>query len=335
MLIERTVGPFNFLNELHTLIRWIQQLPEEVLQSHPALSIAYAVALLFTLDRSDPATKTLIETSLEMAERCWQAEGNRARLGETLALRSQVAWWQGNLPEAFREARQALGLLSGQEMMWRATCILTVGIECLFAEQFEMAKQRMLEAQLLFETAGNPYGARAAIYLSGEISSWLGDLHEAERLYREELSKAGNDPLDMANALTGLAKLSHEWNELQRAEQEVSEALEIGKQHGDEVGRYHAEQFIQIPGSLVLARILHARGETGQAQHLLQELAIQTQERHWQYLHREVLAEQARLQLAIGRPGFRATVVNDHQPCSVKTFVSFNRNGRHSSLPVC
>ncbi|HLJ34176.1 MAG TPA: LuxR C-terminal-related transcriptional regulator, partial [Ktedonobacteraceae bacterium] len=299
-VIERIVGPLNGISELHTLIRWIQQLPEAVLQSHPALSIAYAIALLFTLDRSDPATKTLIETPLEMAERCWQAEGNRARFGEALALRSQVAWWQGDFPQAFATARQALELLPAQEIMWRGSSLLTTGIEHLLAGKFEAAQQAALEAQLLFEEMGNPYGARAAIYLSGEISSRQGNLHAAAQLYRRELANAVDDPLDMADALIGLATLSYEWNELQRAEQEVSQALELCKQHVDEVGKYHAEQFIHVPGSLVFARVLQARGETAQAQHLLQELVVLTQERKWQYLHREVLAEQARLQLSVG-----------------------------------
>ena len=57
-LIERIVGTQNNINELHTLLRWVEQLPEEVLQFHPALSMSNASALLFTLDRSDPATPT-------------------------------------------------------------------------------------------------------------------------------------------------------------------------------------------------------------------------------------------------------------------------------------
>ncbi|MEO8970736.1 MAG: LuxR C-terminal-related transcriptional regulator [Ktedonobacteraceae bacterium] len=300
MLIERIVGPFNFPNELHTLIRWIQQLPEAVLQSRPALSMAYAIALLFMLDRSDPATKTLVETPLEMAERCWQAEDNSARLGEVLALRSQVAWWQGDLPRAFATAREALELLPAQEIMWRGSSLLSVGIEHLLAGELEAAQQATLEAQLLFEGFGNPYGARAAIYLSGEMSSRQGNLHTAAQLYRRELANAVDDPLDMADALIGLATLSYEWNELQRAEQEASQALELVKQHVDEVGRYHVEQFVHVPGSLVLARILHARGETVQAQQLVQELVVLTQERKWPYLHREILTAQAHLQLSVG-----------------------------------
>ncbi|HLX40108.1 MAG TPA: LuxR C-terminal-related transcriptional regulator [Ktedonobacteraceae bacterium] len=300
MLIERIIGPFHNTSELYTLMRWIQQLPEEVLQLHPALSMCYAIALLFTLDRSNPAIKMSIEKPLERAERCWQAEGNMLKLSEALALRSQIAWWQGNLPQAFAAARKSLAHPFEQDKMWLAASTLTTGIENLLAGKLDAARQAALEAQLLFEAVENPYGTRAAIYLAGETSFQRGDLHMAVQLYQQEFSEAANDPLDMSNALIGLAKLSYEWNDLQRAEQEVAQALELGKQHMNEVGKYHAEQFVYVPGSLVLARVLHARGETVQAQHLLQELVVLTQERKWQYLHREVLAEQARLQLSVG-----------------------------------
>ena len=299
MLIERIVGPQSVKNELYTLMRWIQQLPGEVLKLHPALSMAYAIALLFTLDRSDPATRTSIQGPLEMAERCWQAEDNRPKLGEALALRSQIAWWQGDFPHAFAAARKSLELSSGQEMMWRATSMLTIGIEQLLAGKPDAARQAVLEAKLLFEAVENDYGVRATMYVSGEASFLQGDLHAAAQLYQQELTDAADDPLDMSNALLSLARLSYEWNNLQRAEQQVSQALDLSKRRVDEVGKYHAEQFIRVPGSLVLARVLHARGETVQAQHLLQELIVLTQERRWPYLHREILAEQARLQLSV------------------------------------
>jgi LuxR family transcriptional regulator, maltose regulon positive regulatory protein len=296
-LIERIVGPYSTINELHTLLRWIAQLPEEVLQSHPELCLSYAIALLFTLDRSAPATMSLIQAPLKIAERYWQAEGNRPKLGELLAFRSQVAWWQGDLSQAFADARQALELSSEQETLWPGSSILTVGIGELLAGKLDTARQAVLEARARFEAIGNAYGTRAATHVLGEVCSRQGELHVAARFYRQEITEAAEDPLDMANALMGLAALSYEWNELQRAEQEVSQALDLGKHHVDEVGKYHAEQFIQIPGSLVLARVLNARGETVQARRLLQELVVLTQEHSWRYLHREVLAGQARLSL--------------------------------------
>ncbi|MFL5655368.1 MAG: LuxR C-terminal-related transcriptional regulator [Ktedonobacteraceae bacterium] len=298
-LIERIIEPHNINNELHTWLRWIEQLPEEVLQAHPALCLTYAIALLYTLDRSDPATMTLIQPPLEMAERFWRTAGNGPKLGEVLAVRSQLAWWQGDLKEAFATARQSLELLPAQEMLWRGASILAVGLEELLAGKPDPARQAALEARARFEAIGNAYGARAATHMLGEVCSQQGELHAAAQVYRQVLAEATEDPLDTGNALTDLAVLSYEWNELQTAEQEVSQALELGKRHQEDLGKYHAEEFLLVPASLVLARVLHARGETAQAQQLLQELVVLTQERKWPYLHREVLAGQARLALSV------------------------------------
>jgi LuxR family maltose regulon positive regulatory protein len=294
-LIERVIDPYGASNELLALLRWAGQLPEKVLQAHPELCLAYAVALLFSRDRSDPATMTLIQTPLVMAERFWEAEGNRPKLGEALAFRSQVALWQEDLPQALAAAKQALELLPEQEVFWRGSSILTMGRGEMLSGKLDTARRRTLEAQTLFEAAGNAYGARAATYTLGEISSRQGELHAAAQFYRQELAEAAEDPFDMASALISLAALSYEWNELEEAERQISQAFDLGKHHVDEIGKYHEEQLIQIPASLVLARVLHARGETAQAQQLLQGLVVLAQERKWLYFHREVLAAQARL----------------------------------------
>jgi LuxR family maltose regulon positive regulatory protein len=298
-LIERIIEPHNINNELHTWLRWIEQLPEEVLQVHPALCLTYAIALLYTLDRSDPAALTLIQPPLEMAERFWQTAGNGPKLGEALAVRSQLAWWQGDVTQAFAAARQSLELLPEQETLWRGSSILTVGLEELLAGKPDLVRQAALEARARFEAVGNAYGTRAATHMLGEVYSQQGELHAAAQIYRQVLAEAAEDPLDRGNALTGLAALSYEWNELQTAEQDVSQALDLGKRHVQELGKYHEEKFILVPASLLLARVLHARGETAQAQQLLQELVVLTQERKWPYLHREVLAGQARLSLSV------------------------------------
>src|SRR5947209_1687519 len=185
-LIERIIELHSIFNELHTLMRWIEQLPVEVLRSHPAAAMTYAIALLYTLDRSDPAVRANIQTPLEMAELYWQAEGNRPKLGEALAVRSQVAWWQGDLKEAFAAARRALELLPEQETLWRGSSILSMGIGELIAGKLGAARRAVLDARALFEAVGNPFGVRAATYTLGEISSRQGELHASARFYQQE-----------------------------------------------------------------------------------------------------------------------------------------------------
>ena len=73
-LIERLVEQRGF-NELYTLRRWAEQLPVDVLQAHPIVCFNLAMALLFTSDRTVPATAERVEQPLHMAGDVWrQAE---------------------------------------------------------------------------------------------------------------------------------------------------------------------------------------------------------------------------------------------------------------------
>ena len=301
-LIDSMLGPQSIGEELYTLLRWIEQLPEEVLSKYPTLCLTYAMALLFIRDRSDPMTRSSTQGLLEMAERVWRAEDNRPKLGQLLAARNQIAWWQGDLPQAFAASRQALELLPEQEMFWRATVMLPIAIEELLAGRLDVAKQEARIALACFEAVKNPYGARAATQALGEMHFRQGELHAAAQFYQQLFTEATEDPMDLASARIGLATLSYEWNELESAEQGLSQVLDQGKRYAEELGKYYIEQFLLIPSSLALARVLHARGKTTEAEQLLQELVILAQERKWVYLHREVLAYQARLQLSIGDP---------------------------------
>ena len=298
-LIEGMVGPQNTSSGLQTFLRWIDQLPEEVLQAHPMLCLMQAVALLFTLDRSDPATMALMQKPLDMAERYWRAQGDMFNLGEALALRSQAEWWQGDLARAFAHARQALDLLPDNGSLWGAGAKLAVAAEEELAGRPFAARQLVLEGLALFEAMHNPFGTRAAQLMLADICVQQGELRQAERFYQQIRIESEEDPTDTATTLIDLAKLSYEWDNLQEAEQQLIQALDLCKRHANDIGTYHAEQVILIPASLVLARVLHARGETVKARQLLEELVMLTQEHRWPHLHREVLACQAQIALDI------------------------------------
>jgi ATP/maltotriose-dependent transcriptional regulator MalT len=136
------------------------------------------------------------EFLLQMAENYWRAGGNRHKLGELLALRSQVAFWQADLPQAFVAARQALEWLPADEMLWRGSSMLTVGVEELLAGKPDEARQATLEARGCFEVSGNIYGTRATALTLGEVPARQGELHQAAQLYRQVLVEAGEDPVD-------------------------------------------------------------------------------------------------------------------------------------------
>jgi LuxR family maltose regulon positive regulatory protein len=295
-LVERIVAPELVHNEYHTLRRWMEQLPEEVLRLHPRLCFTYAVAILFTSVRHAAATRALLQTPLDMAEQAWQAAGDRPRLGEVVAFRSLVAWLQREYARSFSLARQSLELLPGDEAQWRGIALIMAGVEELWAGELNAARPTLTQARALCQAAGNLYGTLDTTLILGDLCVWQGDLGQAGGLYRQALSTAEQAPIDRdqalqrrGRALAGLAGLALELNDREAAGRDAAEALDIGRQLADEE--------LLVRASLVLARLELARGEAGPARERLHALAAQT---HQPPLLREVHAWQARLALAAG-----------------------------------
>ncbi len=302
-LMERVLNGENHLamQERVTLLRWLEMLPEQVLEAHPGLCVNYAAALLFTLDRSSPATMALIEEPLNRAERSYEREEEWGKLGEALSCHAEVARWQEDLPLASSLARRALTFPPEPPMLWRGASILTVVASEMRKGRPEEARRLTLEGQKLFETLQIPgYSVHGATFMLGEISWQQGRLHQAEQSYRQLLATAKENPVDQMAARLGLAKVSYEWNHLAEAEQSVAQVLELGKAHLDELGKYFVEVGFLFPGELLQARLYQARGNLLQAQQSLQKLLAFAQEHQLTALSRMALAQQVELSLAMG-----------------------------------
>jgi LuxR family transcriptional regulator, maltose regulon positive regulatory protein len=295
-LIARMVDSPQRTNELHTLRRWIELLPEQIRNTYPSLCLAYAAALLFTKDRRIPTTAALIQPLLEVAEQHWRVAGDRLHLGALLTFRAMVRWWQGDYAQSFADARQAWELLPEQDVEWRGPCLLHLGAEALLAGQADAARELILEAHACCAAAKNVHASLAAMFILADITRRQGELRQAGQLYQSVSAEAGKLEFgaaldDRAGALLGLGSLAYERNDLATAQQQATEALEISRQ-------LCADELL-VPAMLLLARVLHARGDIGPAQQQLDQLlALPACHRPW--FRREALAMQARLALAQG-----------------------------------
>ncbi len=295
-LIDRIVGPKLVQNEYHTLRRWMEQLPLEVLQPYPRLCLTYATAILFTSDRGAPETHARLKAPLESAEQAWRAAESQPMLGQALAFRAVATWLQGRLSQSFAIARQALELLPEDNLQWRGVTLVLVGGEELFAGRLNAARRTLSEARALCVAAGNIYGTLDSMLLLGVVCAEQGELHQAAELFQQVLAETEHAPMEWGlarirwgRALVGLAALDLGWNALDSAVQQAAQALDIGQAHADEDLRVHS--------ALILAGVARARARPDEAQQRLQALAAVTGQPS---LLREVRAAQAGLALALG-----------------------------------
>lgn len=299
-LIDRIITLRKVDNELHTLRRWIEQLPGDILRTYPALCLTLARAIFFSSNRRSPATMARVEEPLRLAEETWRANGDWARLGQALAFRTIAAWWQGDFDQTFAAAREALRVLPEEDAYSRGSSLIFVGLEEMLAGKLNQARQTVQAARTLSEAAEHVYGIFSSTYLLAELCIRQGELHQAAQLYRwliatvsdeEERLNRWQAGYERGRAILGLATLAYLWNDLDEAERQASQALELG--------RRLSEDDLVVQGTLLCARVLHARGQTREAQERLQALVAETPHRR-PLLLREVHAWQARLSLAEG-----------------------------------
>jgi LuxR family maltose regulon positive regulatory protein len=273
-LIQRFISPRLVQNEFHTLRRWMEQLPEAVLQTHPAICMTFATAILFTSDRHSPETKARLLLPVQIAEEHWKQQENEPRLGQVLAFRSLVAWLQRDFPESFLYARQALNRLPEQDKQWRAISLIMIGVEEMLQGKLNAARQTLGEALALAEASENIYGTLDSMLLVGEICYQQGELRQAEQIFNQTLTRTENAPVDpdqvairKGRALLGLGMLALERNDLEAAEEAVSQAVAASQQFPEE------DMLADSP--IILSQVKYAQGEIEQAISLLGSLLAQ------------------------------------------------------------
>jgi ATP/maltotriose-dependent transcriptional regulator MalT len=300
VLIGQLVGarPLHELQEVHTLLLWLQQIPEALLKSYPLLCQHYAAALLFS-GRVVSEELPQLDKLLQMAEGGWRAMGDAARIGEAQTFRAMIAVRQNARQRALALAREALTRLPVEEQAWRNISLGIVGIGALQEGQLNIAHEALQEARARWEEAGNFDAMRGITLLLGKIYYEQAALHKAEGIYRQvlALARGAGDSDDTVHALQGLAAVAYECNELAAAEQRAREALDIGKQI--------ANTELQVEAALLLAHVEHARGQSQAALQRCASLSsmpsgvsARSQPLHTQLDHK-IQAVQARFQLAV------------------------------------
>jgi LuxR family maltose regulon positive regulatory protein len=278
LLIERiltsaqstfSIQLFSEAAEAHTLVRWLEQLPEPVLRGSPTLCLSYAIALMLALmtGRTPRPNPALLEWMLNAAEEGYRISGNTAKLGEICAFRSMIAKQAGAIEQSIAWARQALALLPAEELAWRGASLSAIGTGEQFAGRLSIARRLLIEARAISEAIENWMFTRAIVGMLSSVYYEQGLLHQTAANLRQTLAeaRAQADRDDICHALLHLVQISYEWNKLDQAEQEAREAYATGAQL--------SEEEFQVQALLCLAQIEHARGRRDSAQQQIAGLA--------------------------------------------------------------
>lgn len=290
-LIEKFIE-IHDISELQTLVRWLENIPQQEILLHPTICFTYAQVILYATDRFAPSTASRIEPFLLAAEAAWRAAEDHERLGQIHSFRGIVHWWQGDLEKSYQYTHRALEELAEHDVLWRGISLLIVSYEALNDGRILEAQDDLLEARALLGAAQNNYGVLAALQLLSQIFYWQGELEQAEGLNQQIVNEAvGEESMldDQGFAALSLAEIAYEKNALAEAEEYAAQALDLARQRGNE--------FLQAQATIRLAYIQAARNTFREASESLKLLVSRLQHPP---LLREIQEAQSRLAILSG-----------------------------------
>jgi LuxR family transcriptional regulator, maltose regulon positive regulatory protein len=287
--------------QVHTLLGWLDKLPDVLVRSRPALCIVHAAALMFA-DQPEAA-----EARLDDAERYIQP-GEPAEhtliLGQAAVVRGNLARISGDVARCVALSRRALDLLPETHFMWTVARLNASYAYQVSGEVTPTTERLVAEVIAQVRRTGNPLTILRSIINLAQVQVLQGRLQQAvttlEEAARSSSGPGGSDHLVGNPAYYfGMGDLLREWNDLDAAERHLEQGMDLVS----EIPTVDAE--VVAHGFISLARMQHARGEYGAAETTLETFSQLARERNFfPQLLGHAAAMKARLALAQGNlPG--------------------------------
>lgn len=255
-LIEKIVEATLMRSEISTLLKWIEELPGELIQARPSLCLYHAWALLWSGEPLEAFQSRLRDIDTHTDALSIQID----------TLQALVAAWQGEISRAGELAREALDRLPQDKSFLRSIAAWNLGLSYLLSGEFEAGRQVLDEIATLGEKTGNVMLAVNAVCHLAELQMSQARLYEARDTYQRALELATDEQgqlLPIAGMpLIGLGELSREWNDLEAAKHYVNRGVERIGQWGP---------FGAIDGHIAMARIRQAEGDLQGARDAIQQ----------------------------------------------------------------
>src|SRR6266567_1736625 len=262
-LIEHHGISFALRGEVHTMLGWLNALPDAVVRRHTRLCLYSAVMLLFT-NQVEAA-----ETRLHEIEQGLQVtvpnDQDRVIRGQIALIRANLLRSGGDLARALVLARQALELLPETEDRFRLPALVGVASSYLVSGDVTLAAEQVAMATVAFVRASDDlFALLQSITCLARLQGLQGQLRRAASTYGEAVrvlpGQGGLQSLLGSPAYYfGLGDLLREWNELDAAERHLVDGMDLVQGtlpvFADEV----------TLGYIALARLQQARGEYSRA----------------------------------------------------------------------
>jgi LuxR family transcriptional regulator, maltose regulon positive regulatory protein len=280
--------------EVNRMLGWLNQLPEVVIGARPKLCMHVARTLHITGD-----TRAGI-TWLQKAEIGFKALPDSSEKAHLLGM-AAVNWatfyvMLGEAPQAFRAVEEALRLLPPHETLWRARVLHTLALAYDEVGDLQKVSETYEQAADLARRSGNLLLALSTLGSLSATLNRLGDLRQAETCCRQALAQlegSGERTPAASMVWMALAAVQYEQNQLDEAEKNIEQAIDLAKKGGLGLtlthSNYHVMRFYMRMD----------RGDRAGAQEILEQMDASLSFSHQQWERRCLNQQSSRARLAL------------------------------------
>jgi LuxR family maltose regulon positive regulatory protein len=298
-LIEPIALSATFQGQIDTVLGWLNTFPKALLRTRPFLCVYYARLLIFTNQLE--AAEVLLQEAERGMEEGMSAEQARIIQGHVLAIRAGVVGFAGDIAHAVSLAHQALELLPETNVFPRTGALMTTTHAYLVSGDVTPASEHEVAAAVaLLYTSDNLFAIVSSISALARLHFLQGKLHQAAATYAKVVQVVPRPEVLKTIFRSvfyyfGLGDLLRERNELDEAEQHLTQGMALVKE------TLTVDPFVAVLGYTALARLQQARDNTPEALATIDALAHLAEQRHFPpHLLAQVAAVYAVIELSQG-----------------------------------
>jgi LuxR family maltose regulon positive regulatory protein len=278
--------------QLRKVCDWLEALPEDFIRTRSLLCVCHAWALNLS------GQAVAVPPRLQDAEQALPTAPPAQRKdiqGLIYFVQAFLARRQNNMPLSTEYLRQAAERLSQNNLAVRGSVNLNLGFNYFLAGQLTEADQTLQVARRDGQAVQAVYITLIAMAVQANTYVAQGRLRQAVELYEEAiafgLTHNGGRPFPPAGyAYAGLGQVLYEQNDLDRAEQHLAQAVELGEMITD--------WSMIRRGLLPLAWLKQRRDDSSTAHALWQQALNVVQQAESKRVEATLRVHQARLWLA-------------------------------------
>ena len=231
-MIEEIGQDIYWQNRAHTVEEWLNGLPESIHQTRPNLRLLIAYSQIDNGDMQR-VERTLRKLEIDLQQHPLDSsDEQRIVEGKLAAAKTAVAYHRYlDGAKGYQLARQALETLPLQYTYERSVAAFHGGGSLILLGEINEARQYLQEALTLSDLTQNQLARLLTLSNFGHLEMVAGALQRANSYFQEAYQFAHKIQVrqgsTFSNAVSGLANLHYEWDDLEAADKYIQESIQI------------------------------------------------------------------------------------------------------------